>query len=56
MTSNFEKVKHDIGLDAPGVQLLCSTHWTVRTSALTSVSENYEALVGNMGSSQRNNK
>ena len=41
----FEKVKIDIGLDVPGIWLLCPTCWTVRASALTSISENYEALV-----------
>ena len=41
----FEKVKNDIGLDVPGIRLLCPTRWTVRASALTSISENYEALV-----------
>ena len=39
MTSDF------IHLDVPGIRLLCPTRWTVRASALTSISESYEALV-----------
>ena len=45
----FEKVKNDIGHDVPGIWLLCPTRWTVRASALTSISESYEALVETWG-------
>ena len=43
MTSDF------IHLDVPGIRLLCPTRWTVRASALTSISESYEAMVETWG-------
>ena len=39
----FEKVKHDISLDSPGIRLLAPTRWTVNAAALTAIAENYEA-------------
>ena len=42
----MKKYKNDIGFDVPGIRLLCPTLWTVRASALTSISE---ALVETWG-------
>ena len=40
----FKKIKDEVILGAPGIRVLCPTRWTVRAEALTSISENYEAL------------
>ena len=40
----FKKIKDEVTLGAPGICVLCPTRWTVRAEALTSISENYEAL------------
>lgn len=40
----FKKIKDEVTLGAPGIRVLCPTRWTVRAEALTSTSENYEAL------------
>uniref|UniRef100_H3ADC1 DUF4371 domain-containing protein n=1 Tax=Latimeria chalumnae TaxID=7897 RepID=H3ADC1_LATCH len=40
----FKKVKEEIALASPGIHLLAPTCWTVRASALASISENYLAL------------
>ena len=40
----FHKVKNEIACDSPGIRLLAPTRWTVRATALTSISENYTAL------------
>lgn len=42
----FKHIKDEISGDAvPGIRLLCPTRWTVRAEALSSISENYRALV-----------
>ena len=40
----FKKVKDDVTMGSPGIRILCPTRWTVRAEALSSISENYEAL------------
>ena len=40
----FEKVKDDIAVESPGIHMFAPTRWTVRASALQSISENYIAL------------
>ena len=40
----FKKVKEDVTTGSPGIRILCPTRWTVRAEALSSISENYEAL------------
>ena len=40
----FKRYKDDISCDSPGIRLLCSTYWTVRAAALTSISENHSTL------------
>ena len=40
----FYKVKNEIACDSPGIRLLAPTRWTVHSTALTSISENYTAL------------
>jgi len=37
-------VKDDVTTGSPGIRILCPTRWTVRAEALSSISENYEAL------------
>ena len=34
----------DLRAGSPGIRTLCPTRWTVRVGALTSISENYQAL------------
>ena len=40
----FKKIKEDVTTGSPGIRILCPTQWTVRAEALSSISENYEAL------------
>ena len=40
----FKKIQHEITYESPGIRMLAPTRWTVRAEALTSISENYEAL------------
>lgn len=40
----FQKVKEDVTPGSPGIRILCPTRWTVRAEALSSISENYQAL------------
>lgn len=40
----FRKFADDIKAGSPGIHTLCPTRWTVRAEALTSISENYQAL------------
>ena len=40
----FKKFADDIKAGSPGIRTLCPTRWTVRAEALTSISENYQAL------------
>ena len=40
-TSDFLKKQNMFVFDVLGIRLLCPTHWTVRASALTSLSENW---------------
>ena len=40
----FKKFADDIKTGSPGIRTLCPTRWTVRAEALTSISENYQAL------------
>ena len=40
----FQKFAEDIRAGSPGICMLCPTRWTVRAEALTSISENYQAL------------
>ena len=40
----FKKLKEDVTTGSPGIRILCPTRWTVRAEALSSISENYEAL------------
>ena len=40
----FKKIQHEIICESPGIRMLAPTRWTVRAEALTSISENYEAL------------
>ena len=40
----FKKIQHEITCESPGIRMLAPTRWTVRAEALTSISENYEAL------------
>jgi hypothetical protein len=42
--SIFKKFKDDVTVGSPGLRILCPTRWTVRAEALTSISENYNAL------------
>ena len=37
-------MKDDVTTGSPGIRILCPTRWTVRAEALSSISENYEAL------------
>lgn len=40
----FQKMKEDVTPGSPGIRILCPTRWTVRAEALSSISENYQAL------------
>ena len=40
----FNKLKDEISEGSPGIRILCPTRWTVRSEALTSISENYHVL------------
>ena len=40
----FQKVEDDVITESPGICILCPTRCTVRAEALSSISENYEAL------------
>ncbi len=42
-------MKHEIACDSHGIRLLSITRWTVRATALTSISENYTALMETWG-------
>lgn len=39
-----DKVNHEV-TESPGVCLLTTTHWTVRAAVLSSISDNYSALM-----------
>ena len=41
----FSRMQRQLSPEAPGLKPLCPTRWTVRTGAIHSVLENYEALV-----------
>ena len=40
----FEKYHEQISMESPGIHMLATTRWTVRTDAFASILENYEAL------------
>jgi len=44
----FRKLKMETSATAPGIRPLCPTRWTVRTGAIKSVLDNYEALLNTM--------
>ena len=40
----FKTFADDIKAGSPGIRTVCPMRWTVRVEALTSISENYQAL------------
>ncbi len=42
----FQKLKSDLAQDTPGFRMLCPTRWTVRSSSLQSILDNFEVILG----------